>query len=168
LFETSVALAIVACVGCSPVSDSFSISTKHADDVATIESIRNRLVISIRSPRGISSATLERKAANWPDTIELRLYLKGLENFVVSSGKNVLEASYSSSNHELTQRKDGNELEALELSSDYWMNVEILDADKKIVSRPAPPEGYFAIKLPKRFLEEAKQTIVLDWIDFYR
>lgn len=168
-FNVAIVIAIlICCFGCSNGKDSFSVSTKQSDDVATIETVRDRLIVSIQCPKGISNATIERKGSSWPGVIELRLHLGGLESLEVSSGRNVLDGSYSTETNELAQFKDGNESEPLTSASDYWMNCEIIDANGKVTADPSPPEGYFAIKLPKKFLSEAKSTIVVDWIDFHR
>jgi hypothetical protein len=39
----------------------------------------------VQSPFGISHAVIERKCETWPDALVLRLHLKGLENFKVTS-----------------------------------------------------------------------------------
>ena len=35
----------------------------------------------------VSEAVIERAGVNWPDTVMLRLHLKGLEHFTVTNGK---------------------------------------------------------------------------------
>jgi hypothetical protein len=50
----------------------------------------------IRSPFGISNATIERTTDQWSDKVVIQLRLKGLENLKLSTGKLKIEASVSS------------------------------------------------------------------------
>lgn len=97
-------LAIVAVIvsvlstGCTDVvkETQFKITTKRDNDKVEVTVKNDKAVISIRSPFGISQTVIESTNGNWPDTVMLRLHLKGLENFKVSNGIITLEAAVSS------------------------------------------------------------------------
>ena len=87
----------------------FKIETKRTDDRVEVRSENDKVIFDVRSPSGISRATIERTTEQWPKKILIRLRLKGLENFNVSTEKLKLEASVSSQNGESRLWKDGKE-----------------------------------------------------------
>ena len=62
-----------------------------------VEFAIHKIAFDIRSPFGISSATIERTTEQWPVKVVIQLRLKGLENFKVSTEKIKHEASVSRS-----------------------------------------------------------------------
>lgn len=73
----------------------FKITTKRADDAVTVWTEKDRTVVAVKSPFGISQAVLERLRDTWPKAIVLRLRLKGLSSFRASTGKMTLDAALS-------------------------------------------------------------------------
>ena len=59
----------------------FKITTKRDNDKVEVKVEKDKTVFSVHSPFGISQAVIERTDEKWPDTVMLRLHLKGLENF---------------------------------------------------------------------------------------
>ncbi len=74
----------------------FKIVTKRTDDRVEVKYEKDKVIFDVRSPFGISSATIERTTEQWPEKVVFQLRLKGLENFKVSTDKLKLEASLSS------------------------------------------------------------------------
>src|SRR4051812_23389234 len=73
----------------------FKITTRRADDAVAVRAEKDRTVVAVRSPFGISQAVLERLGDTWPDSLVLRLHLKGLEGFRASNGHVTLDAAVS-------------------------------------------------------------------------
>ena len=75
--------------GCASAADEspFNITTKRDDDKTEVTVRNDKAVISVHSPVGISQAVIERNSEQWPDTVILRLHLKGLEGLKISKGK---------------------------------------------------------------------------------
>src|SRR5688572_529541 len=86
------AAVIVADEGDQP---RFKITTKKKDDTVEVQADKDKAVFIVKSPFGISQAVIGRQAETWPKVVVLRLHLKGLENFRVSSGKVRLDAAVS-------------------------------------------------------------------------
>jgi hypothetical protein len=131
----------------------FKITTKKTDDSVTIQTEKEKTIFVVKSPSGISQATIERTEEKWPEVIVLRLHLKGLENFKVSNGKVTLHAAVSMG--KVRQWKDGKEKEPLQGEDPFWMPFRA-------------PEGQFELLLPKAFLADNPKSITINWIDFYR
>jgi hypothetical protein len=68
-------------IGCARAADEspFKITTKRVDDKIQVTARNDKSVISVHSPVGISQAVIERNREQWPDTVILRLHLKGLD-----------------------------------------------------------------------------------------
>src|SRR3954447_4759721 len=73
----------------------FKVATKRDDDRVSMTAEKGKAFVSIQSPFGISHAGIERAGARWPDTVVLRLHLKGLESFQVTNGTVKLAGSAS-------------------------------------------------------------------------
>jgi hypothetical protein len=73
----------------------YKITTKRDNDRVEVKIEKDKVVFSVQSPIGISNAVIERAGEKWPDTVVLRLHLKGLENFKITTGKVTLEGSAS-------------------------------------------------------------------------
>jgi hypothetical protein len=108
-------LAIVAVMvavlstGCTNAVEEpqFKITTKRADDRVDVKVEKDKAVVSVHSPFGISQVVIEQTDGNWPDIVMLRLHLKGLENFKVTDGIITLEAAVSSQDGKVRIWKDG-------------------------------------------------------------
>jgi hypothetical protein len=146
----------------------FKITTKRDNDNVVVKTEKDRVVISVQSPFGISQAVIEPTEAKWPDTVVLRLHLKGLENFQVTNDKMKLEASVSSQDSKVRLWKNGKEKSQIDAKSPYWMDVQMIGSDRKPAKAVPLKDGYFQIDLPKVLFEDNPKSITVHWIDFYR
>lgn len=123
--------------------------------------------IDIQSPTGIGSASFELESGAMPQDITLRLHLKGLEGFRLSSARDQISASVSgeAANADTqTIRSSGTE-SPLSPGDPLWVEIEIVsEAEKNIPLE----EGYFAVTVPQEFIWNAGNTFEIEWIDFYR
>jgi len=156
--------------GCAIAADEspFKITTKRNDDkiVATVES--DKAVISVRSPVGISQAVIERNSEQWPDTVILRLHLKGLEGLKISNGKITLEAAVSSQDRTVRLWENDKEDSPLDSLSQYWTEIRLIGKDGKPTKGVPSDDGYFEMQLPGALLEGNPKSITINWIDCYR
>ena len=159
-----VLLATLNCI----VDETFKITTKRSDDRIEVKSKDDKAMFVIRSPFGISNATIERTTEQWPDKVVTRLRLKGLENFKLSTEKLKLEASVSSHDGSVRLWKGGKEDVLLDSKSPYWMEIRILDGDGELTKAIPLKDGCFEMQLPKTFFEDNPKSFKLEWIDFYR
>ncbi len=125
-------------------------------------------VFAIRSPSGIGSATIHRES--WPDQVTLRLYLRGLEQLVISNEAVTLKASVlsHSGNGRLLRVMDGNQEKAVDEGNAYWTEIHALDVNGKPVKGLPDAGGYFEMLLPKTLFESKAKSLTITWIDFYR
>jgi hypothetical protein len=146
----------------------FKITTKRSGDRVEVKSEHDKVVFTVRSPIGISSATIERSTDQWPDKVVIQLRLSGLENFKATTEKRKLEASVSSQDGGVRHWMDGKEDSPLDATNPYWMDIRIVGSDGKLTSTIPLKDGYFEMQLPKSFFEGNPKSITLNWIDFYR
>lgn len=167
---TAIVFAIILCVCCSDVvsESQFKIVTKRDNDTVEVKVVRDEAVISVRSPFGISQATIDRGNEKWPNIVVMQLHLKGLENFKVTNGSITLEAAVSSHDGKVRLWKDGKVDSLLDAESPYWMEIRIIGNNDKPVQAIPLEDGYFDLQLPKAFFEDNPKTITGNWIDFYR
>jgi hypothetical protein len=104
-----------------------------------------------------------------PGNMILRLHLKGLEEFRLTSAQEKISASVASGDavtldHQ-TLLSSGTETPLLP-GHPLWMEVQIVSGqgEKKIPLE----EGYFEVTVPQEFIRNAGQTFEIEWIDFYR
>ncbi len=171
-FALPVVMAAFFNAGCaSAVDDSqFKITTRRASDKVEINFERDKTVISVYSPAGISQAVIEPHDKNWPDTLTLRLHLKGLEKFKVMLGTTTLEAAVSShgDSHPSRLWLRGQEDSPLDAESEYWMAIRMFGNDGKPANTIPLIDGYFEMKLPAALFAGETRSMTIDWIDFYR
>ncbi len=146
----------------------FKITTKRSDDRVEVKSQDDKTLFVIRSPFGISNATVERITEQWPDKVVIQMRLKGLEGFKLSSGDIKLEASVSSHDVSVRLWKDGQEDSPLDSKSPYWLEIKILDSDGKPTKAIPLKDGSFEMQLSKRFFEDNPKSFKVEWVDFYR
>jgi hypothetical protein len=156
------------CAGQGHASDSFTITTKRADDAVAIQVEKDKILFSVKSPFGISQAVIERIDDKWPATVMLRLHLKGLESLRASNGKVTLETAVSVQDGKVRMWKDGKEDAPLDKTSPFWMDIRILTGEGKPARELPLQDGYFEMALPRAFFEGNPKAITLNWIDFYR
>ena len=148
----------------------FKITTKRADDKVKVEQRKDGVVFAIRSPIGISQATIQRTGDKWPDSVVLRLHLSGLEHLKIAAEKTELGVSVSS--HEPETRVGvgtvGEEGQAVDTGSAFWMEVRRLDAHGKPTTAMPLKDGWFEMRLPGKLFADNPESMTLEWIDFYR
>ena len=101
-----------------------------------------------------------------PGTMILRLHLKGLEDFHLTSSQTNIAASISSGEEpNIRQRvvSPGSESPILP-GNPLWMEIDVVAEHDTIPLE----EGYFEITVPGEFLEKAGTSFQIEWIDFYR
>lgn len=166
------AIVVVAflSVGCASAAEDpqFKITTKRDNDKVEVKVENDKSVFSVHSPFGISQAVVERADEKWPDTVTLRLHLKGLENFKVTNGKVTLEATVSSQDGKVRLWMEGKEDEPLDAKSPYWTEIRMVGNDGKPEKTIPLNDGYFELQLPNALFGHNPKSITVNWIDFYR
>lgn len=161
-------LAIAATTAMSGDLPSFTITTKRNNDRIEVKAEQDKVAFSIYSPAGISNAVIERKDENkWPETVLLRLHLKGLESFQASNGKITLNAAVSSQSGSIRVWRDKKEDALLNARSPYWVQVRRIGGGKAARSIPIN-DGHIELRLPRAFFDGDPKAITVNWIDFYR
>jgi hypothetical protein len=163
-------LLLVSCASApanaQPAEPAFTVITKNPDDQVDIQFENGRALIDIQSPTGIGSAALELESGSMPGSMTLRLHLKGLEEFRLTSAQDRISASISSrevSSNE-TILSSGTE-SPLQPGHPLWMEIEIIsETGTKIPLE----EGYFEVTVPPDFLQNVGRTFQIEWVDFYR
>lgn len=148
----------------------FTISTKRDDDKVEVKVQEGKAQFSVQSPFGIGQAVIARSGSHWPDTVMLRLHLKGLENLEVTNGKDTLEVAVSSHTGKRPVRvwMKGKEDSPLKIESPFWMTVRMVGPDGKPAEKIPLVNGHFEMRLPKALFEGNPKSITIKWIDFYR
>ena len=148
----------------------FRITTKRADDAVTVRAEKDRTVVAVRCPFGISQAGVERLGNTWPQAVVLRLHLKGLSSLRAPNGVVTLDAAVSIQEGKTRVRmwKDGEEDARLDQKSPLWMDIRIVGGDGGPAQELPVEDGYFETTLPRAFYEGNPRSITLSWIDFYR
>jgi hypothetical protein len=140
---------------------------KKKDDKVAITADGGKAIFSITSPSGIGAATIERKGERSPQTVVVRLHLRGLEFFAVSSGKVKVSAASDGKTAREHLWPESREGPALDKNSPYWMGIRGFDGSGKPANAAPIQDGWFEITLPKAILDQGK-SLKLEWIDFYR
>ncbi len=163
-------LAVAITTAAADDTPPFKITTKRDDDRVSVKAEKDKVIVSVQSPFGISSAVIERAGEKWPDAVVLRLHLKGLENFKITNGKVKLEGSASLQDGKPVVRlwKDGKEDAPLDAKSPFWIDLRILGDDGKQATEIPLKDGYFEMPLPMALFEGNPKSITVNWIDFYR
>lgn len=151
-------LSVVVSTAISGDSSSFKITTKRDSDRVEIKTDKNRILFSIYSPFGISNITIKRKEEGWPETVTLRLHLKGLESFQVSNGKTTLNASVSSQDGKIRQWKDNQEDLLLDEKSPYWTTIQMIDVDGKLTKKIPLKGAISKCNCPEHSLKTIQKT----------
>jgi hypothetical protein len=153
-----------------PQPAKFKITTKRKDDAVEVRADKDKALLIIRSPFGISQAVVERQDDTWPKAVVLRLRLKGLSSFRASNGKLILDAAVAieEGKTRVRLRKDGKEDAPLDQTSPFWTDIHIVGGDGQPARELPLPDGYFEVALPRALFETNPRSITLGWIDFYR
>jgi hypothetical protein len=170
LAPSLIVLALAVTAAAAGDTPPFKITTKQADDRVGMKVEKDKVIVWVQYPFGISQALIDRKDEKWPDAVVLRLHLKGLENFKVTKGKVKLEGSASLQDGKPLVRlwKDGKEDEPLEARSPHWIDVRIVGGDGQPAKEIPLKGGYFELSLPRALFEGDPKAVTVSWIDFYR
>ena len=153
----------------NPAAADFEIATRKAQ-ARVAKTREDTAIFDVECPRGIGSAEITLKSGAWPDTLLVRLHLRGLESFKVSDGTTTVEASVSSHGDHAVRvyRMESNAEKGIERGSPLWTEIKALDVDGKPMGKIPLDKGHFEVTVPKAFLNSQTKTIRLEWIDFYR
>lgn len=124
---------------------------------------------TVHSARGIGAATIEHSSGDPPETIQIELYLNGLEQLRLSSGQSVVTLAVAS-DPSLAVRQTltlpGGGEQPLTPDSPQWLGVRITG------ERPEPPlplaGGPIVVTLPEALIREGGGSFGVEWIDFFR
>jgi len=105
---------------------------------------RLNALIDISSEFGIGRATVKLAQGTWPESVTVRLHLRGLEGFTVSNGTTVMEK------HQLSVQA-------------YNLNRRLFSWDDSVNEA-----GYYEVRLPALLFAEGATVLQIQWIDFYR
>jgi hypothetical protein len=145
----------------------FKITTKRNDDRVTVKTEKEKAIIDVQCPFGISGVVIERTSEKWPDAVTIRLRLKGLENIQLSNGTTTLHGTVSNENGKARLWLDGEEGTPLDALSPFWMTIRLIGSDGN--AAPAlPKDGAFEMQLPRALFAANPKSVSLKWIDFYR
>lgn len=144
----------------------FHVTTQRDTDKVEVKVEQGRAIFAVHSPSGIGWACIARCGDSWPDTVRVRLQLKGLESFRAVSGRVTLHASVS--RHAVRLWKDDREEVLLDRTSPYWMEIRRIGVSGQPAQAIPPERGYFELDLPKAFFAHQPQSVTIHWIDFYR
>lgn len=154
-------------IGAQPDEPAFIIITKNRDDQVDIEFENGAAQIDIQSPTGIGAASFELESGAMPEHMAVRLHLKGLEQFRLTSAQDQLSASVSggAANANMQTILSSGTESPLSPGDPLWMEIEIVsEAEKKIPLE----QGYFEVSVPQGFIRNAGTLFEIEWIDFYR
>jgi hypothetical protein len=143
------------------------------DPQIVFNTTNEELLVDITSSTGIGGAEIEKTAGQWPGKIVLRFHLQGLEEMEFHYGETTLQVnviSHDANPVSETVFKNG-ETETLYpgnlLNAQYWMGVQILNADGSPGSIPLN-NGYIDVTVPPDFFRSKETKFTTSWIDFYR
>lgn len=132
----------------------------------------NRTVVDVHSRAGIGRAELRCPDGGWRCPVVMRLHLRGLEGLHVNSGKHSIHTSVlSHSPHQQlcelfpVSGRDGSPLDE---SSPFWMPLHVENRGapgQRVIPLAA---GYFEVTVPDALLDGNPETLLIQWIDFYR
>ncbi len=153
-----------------PPETSADIKGLSVTDVINKEVIKGDSVIFyIYNPSGIGDATFELTGGEMPQTVQVRLFVNGLESLELSYGDVLIMAS-ASANGPVTEklRLGGGEAD-LAPDTPYWIDIQSLPAQEGglFIGDPMLPASYL-ITLPDDFHSGQSSEFALKWIDFYR
>ena len=153
-----------------PPTPRFKVTLRRADDTWGVKMSGPVAVFSLKSPKGISRAVIERLDKEWPKVVVLYLHLKGLEDFRVTNGKVTLHAAVKVQDDKLVMRQSKKDQEEMRLqkTDSLWMNICPMTSDGKETTKLPPTDGYFEITLPTSLFQDNPKSITVHWIDFFR
>lgn len=168
---------MVSSVGCQPapsetklqeVEDAMSAteaSPMTENSMQTVESNAEKLVVEIRSHRGIGRGKIAIPGPTWPNKVVLQIHLRGLESLTVKTNGIEWESNVSSSlGYAITSRfKDADHVATTESPV-----VHVMPKKQPISLIPLTEGQFFEVVLPRKLFDSNPTEIEVAWIDFYR
>lgn len=145
----------------------FSAELKNVDDSIAFQHNRDRTIIDIVSPSGISSAKFTLRSGEMPRQIHIWLHTTGLEAFRLISEQVTLVASIPTSgglNDQSQVKIVGDSEGPISALDPLKLKLDIVSSSQEIPLQ----DGYFEIVIPRSFLQQAGDTFEIHWIDFFR
>jgi len=171
---TTTLILFPGCTERLPNDTGISVTAENPGEQIIITEQPGEALIDIYSPSGIGGAAVEFPENNIPDLVTIRLYLKGLEEFLFDYDNTHITASVSSQDSDLvlqTVRKDdpqASDAQSITPTSSYWLDITIVsDYPSGEINIPLE-DGYFQVSAPQDFLDGDYPRFELHWIDFYR
>ncbi|WP_165234294.1 carbon-nitrogen hydrolase family protein [Aquisphaera insulae] len=148
---------------------SISVSARKGEDRLDVEGADSAPVVAVRTASGIGGLTVRRTAARWPDRLQLRLHVRGLESLRIRAGGLTLAASAEArpGGRVVVNRIDrqGRE-QPLGESDSLWVAIRAKGFEG-IARRPGDG-GHFEIDVPSAILDANPEEVGVEWVDLYR
>lgn len=163
----------VSCGACTAVPAGGTVPfdvIPQRDDVAFALAIEgDTVVVDLHSVGGIGAVELVLTGSDWPDPLELRLHLAGLENLTLSYGATRVTAAVSSQGGGVLQTRTspGAPETTITAGEPAWIPLEVVAVDGADMAVPLQ-SGFFAVRLPADFYAGDYPSVLVSWIDFYR
>lgn len=144
---------------------------RRDEDQARATRLPSGAMVEINSPSGLGSATITRKGDRWPETLRLRLALKGLESLCLSAGGirlSVVGTAGGQVVSRVASAMGGESERSIPRSSPLWTHVRALDGDGRPATEVPLREGAFEVDVPAGLLAENPRAITVEWVDFHR
>ena len=144
-------------------------SADRPDARVTVGADGGRAVVEVFSPSGIGGAEVEITSVALPQTIVLRLHLRGLERLRFTYGDTTVTASLSSAGDNAANQtyQGAGQEQTIAEGSPYWLSVRLVPTGGSPASIPLE-SGYIEVEAPKDFLARGQTKFAIQWIDFFR
>jgi len=160
-------------LGC-PRPAEFEIDGLAAGDRIDVRRAPGAVVLDVHSRRGMGRATVRPLSGGWPDTVRLRLYLRGLEGLEVSNGAVTLLGSISTPDLEvrvsrrLARGAAATGERPLARGDALWMRMEVRGTAPGAPPRLQAPGAFVQVELPPALFADRRTSLSVGWIDYYR
>ncbi|SFH62144.1 hypothetical protein [Planctomicrobium piriforme] len=143
------------CIADEPVR--FHTVAKRPDSVLAFSGDVERTVCTVDSPFGIDQADVTRVEPDWPKSFVVRLRLRGLECFEVTTGDTQVRWSIPSSG------------DSAPLVSLIQNGKETpLTEEHLLYTQPEKKDGEYEVTIAPKLFAPNPSMLTLRWVDFYR
>jgi hypothetical protein len=143
------------------------VTSGRPDDQIELRTEEEVVCLVVRSASGIGDTVLTRAGERWPERLQVRLHLKGLEQLHITNGSTELSAAVSSTGPLTVRTSLGSDESPIAEDSPWKLDVRVIDDDQAATRIPLA-DGYIEIDLPPALWESNPDAITIHWIDFYR
>ena len=155
-----------------PNNDTFDLTIKSHRSTVELTFVEQFPVVNIYSQTGIGSVDLISQAGSWPDSLEVRLHVTGLEQLQLQAGERTVTAFVNSSGeHRFKSRLTGGADDLSEVQKSQVLNqITLSTADQNGPQDLIIPlkKGWFRILIANAFMPDNSDTLTIKWVDFYR